>query len=395
MSDTTGVGGPKNTLGVASVGPDSGGLGADDRSRITGAADRARPGLQGEAAKIAAWDIPDSVKQMHDRQPVMTADEIVRRGIKPGAEGVRIDGKPVTTTQMYALSQQHGVEYALTQTRDPKTGKPTFRLYSGSQYSVSVPGTGNLVERAVAHTHPTPNGKEMHPSYKDMKAMQDRFQAKIDRGISPTGARERQVIVWGDKPGQATPVQSDIGKDPIKPSDKVKTRGQAIPPGRTPPGKSHHHNPRAKLEQGGSAWNQARQAGDDIARGVLTGNADEAARSARAAGLTDKAVRTTRGAAIASKAAGRVLLPVGVALDVHAVATSDDKVRTGTAKATAWGAAAGGAWGGAKVGAAVGAFGGPVGAAVGGVVGGIAGGLFGYFGGEYVGGQAVDAVRGN
>ena len=151
-------------------------------------------------------------------------------------------------------------------------------------------------------------------------------------------------------------------------------------------------NPR--LPQALQSYQASRLSGSQLAKEVLSGHADAAAKTARAIGANAGQVKWASRAATASKVVGRVAVPIGVGLDVAAVVTSNDKVRTGVAKASAWGTAFAGAKGGAALGASIGALGGPLGAAAGGVIGGLAGGIGGYFGGEWLGGKAVDSVRG-
>jgi hypothetical protein len=142
-----------------------------------------------------------------------------------------------------------------------------------------------------------------------------------------------------------------------------------------------------------SALAADRQVGSLVAKEVLSGNATSAAKAAEAAGMTPQLVEAASKAATVAKYAGRVLVPVGVAADAYQTVTSDDPVRTGISKASAWGGAFAGAKAGLLAGGGIGAFGGPVGAAVGGVAGAIGGGIAGYMGGEWAGGKIVDGIR--
>ena len=96
----------------------------------------------------------------------------------------------------------------------------------------------------------------------------------------------------------------------------------------------------------------------------------------------------------AARFLGRVAMPIGIAADVFEVANSQDKVKTGVEKASAWAGALGGAEAGGSIGATVGTFvGGPIGTVVGGAIGALGGGIAGYLGGEQVGDKAVDLGR--
>ena len=88
--------------------------------------------------------------------------------------------------------------------------------------------------------------------------------------------------------------------------------------------------------------------------------------------------------------AGRVLVVVGVAIDVVSIVQASKPMRRASQVVTAWA----GAWAGCEVvgagGAAVGTLASPLGTAVGGVGGCIIGGIAGYFGGSVVGGVVYD-----
>lgn len=116
----------------------------------------------------------------------------------------------------------------------------------------------------------------------------------------------------------------------------------------------------------------------------------EIAPSARAM----KAVNAVSHSSAVLRAAGKVAVPIGLAIDALSIGRSfhadGDKVGARTKVAVGgaaggWAGAAGGAWAGAQAGAVVGALGGPVGAAVGGVVGGVVGGIAGAIGGSSIG----------
>lgn len=97
-----------------------------------------------------------------------------------------------------------------------------------------------------------------------------------------------------------------------------------------------------------------------------------------------------RGGTLA-RGAGRSLAVVGVAMDVHKIATAENKVEASAQVAGGMAGAVAGAKGGAVVGATIGTFiGGPVGTAVGGFAGGLIGGAAGYWAGSKAGDFVYD-----
>ena len=88
--------------------------------------------------------------------------------------------------------------------------------------------------------------------------------------------------------------------------------------------------------------------------------------------------------------AGRVLLVVGVALDVVSIVQSDRPLRRASQVVAGWAAA----WAGCELvgagGAALGTLATPIGTAAGGVVGCVIGGIGGYYGGSVVAGDVYD-----
>ncbi|MEA0556454.1 phage tail tape measure protein [Lysinibacillus irui] len=104
-------------------------------------------------------------------------------------------------------------------------------------------------------------------------------------------------------------------------------------------------------------------------------------------------VTTSRGAGLmgrlgsAGKFIGKGFAPLGLALGAAEIYRSSDKVKTGAETAGGWA----GGLGGAKVGAAIGT---AIAPGVGTALGGLLGGAVGYFGGKWLGGKAVDTVRG-
>lgn len=102
---------------------------------------------------------------------------------------------------------------------------------------------------------------------------------------------------------------------------------------------------------------------------------------------------TSRGANImgrlgsAGKFIGKGFAPIGIAMGAIEIARSNDKIKTGAETAGGWA----GGLGGAKVGAAIGT---AIAPGIGTALGGLIGGAAGYFGGKWLGGKAVDTVRG-
>lgn len=108
-----------------------------------------------------------------------------------------------------------------------------------------------------------------------------------------------------------------------------------------------------------------------------------AAPVARTLGSMGKAAFSTLG-----KVASKAMLPLTVASEAISIYKSNDKVKATSESA---GGLAGGL-GGAKLGAAIGT---AIAPGVGTAIGGLLGGAVGYFGGKWLGGKAVDTVRGD
>lgn len=236
------VSGPNASPGAGPVGGagpagdvDGPRLSEDDRAVVREETLRSEVWRQTEAARIAGMDLPDSVQAVHAGQPVVTADELVAGDLRPDENGVRIDGRPLTTTEMFELSQQHGREYLLTMQRDPETGDRTYRLYGGTADSVRVPP--GLPERPVAHTHPNAWPGREFPSAADMWVAQSRYDRLREAGVPDERARERALIVHGPGPDGSTLYHSGPGKDPVD--------GPAIDLEQTAP--DHHGSGRGRV----------------------------------------------------------------------------------------------------------------------------------------------------
>lgn len=123
------------------------------------------------------------------------------------------------------------------------------------------------------------------------------------------------------------------------------------------------------------------------------GAATTVAPSATNATASAATATTSRGASImgrlgsAGKFIGKGFAPLGLAFGAAEIYRSSDKVKTGAETAGGWA----GGLGGAKVGAAIGT---AIAPGVGTAIGGLLGGAVGYFGGKWLGGKAVDTVRG-
>lgn len=123
------------------------------------------------------------------------------------------------------------------------------------------------------------------------------------------------------------------------------------------------------------------------------GAATTVAPSATTATSSAATATTSRGASImgrlgsAGKFIGKGFAPIGLAMGAIEIARSNDKIKTGAETAGGWA----GGLGGAKVGAAIGT---AVAPGIGTALGGLIGGAAGYFGGKWLGGKAVDTVRG-
>jgi hypothetical protein len=132
------------------------------------------------------------------------------------------------------------------------------------------------------------------------------------------------------------------------------------------------------------------------------GGAEGGAAKGAAGGAEGGAAGGAEGAAGAMRAAGKVLVPLGIAASAWQIGQGFHEdgnrigVHTGEAVsgvAGGWAGAWAGAEGGAAAGAAIGSIVPGVGTAVGGVVGGIVGGIAGGIGGNWVGEHAFDTVK--
>ena len=143
--------------------------------------------------------------------------ELVEQGAIPGAKGVILTGVRDTAElygDMFKLSQQNGIEYALTREGD------NLVLRSGSANKVSIPSHAE----PLAHTHPFDPATELpqaHPSRADVNVLNDRWTR------APNGPPPASDIIWGSGPDQVTRYHA-TGLDPIPDP----TKG-GLKPGRT------------------------------------------------------------------------------------------------------------------------------------------------------------------
>lgn len=122
-------------------------------------------------------------------------------------------------------------------------------------------------------------------------------------------------------------------------------------------------------------------------RGAATTPAPSATTASAATATTSRGAGLMGRLGSAGKFIGKGFAPLGLALGAAEIYRSSDKVKTGAETAGGWA----GGLGGAKVGAAIGT---AIAPGVGTALGGLLGGAVGYFGGKWLGGKAVDTVRG-
>ncbi len=136
--------------------------------------------------------------------------ELVQSDAVPGSKGVTLTDRVASPAELYSdmfkLSQQNGVEYALTKEGDDLV------LRSGAPDKVRVPSQAEV----LAHTHPFDPKTEMPqtmPSRADVNALNGRW------GRNPDSPRPSSDIVWGPEPDQVTQYHAtgiDKISDPTK-----------------------------------------------------------------------------------------------------------------------------------------------------------------------------------
>ncbi|AKJ27316.1 annexin [Caldimonas brevitalea] len=121
--------------------------------------------------------------------PRISMQELLARPLRPGREGVILTDDEIRLGDVYTLSSETGVEYALAIER--VEGREVFKLYSGDAWSSGVPQTGTH----IGHTHPNEVDGQQFPSRADMRSatnMVDRLRT-YDDGVEPP----EQFIIWG------------------------------------------------------------------------------------------------------------------------------------------------------------------------------------------------------
>jgi hypothetical protein len=131
--------------------------------------------------------------------------ELVQQGAVPGSEGVILTDRVADPSELYSgmfrLSQQNGVEYALTREDDELV------LRSGAPDKVAIPKQAE----SLAHTHPFDPETELPqtmPSRADVNVLNLRWN------VNPDGPRPSSDIIWGSGSDQVTRYHAS-GLDPI------------------------------------------------------------------------------------------------------------------------------------------------------------------------------------
>ena len=89
---------------------------------------------------------------------------------------------------LYHLTEQTGVEYALT--RETVNGERVFRLYSGGRNGVTTPGRPGI--RVIGHTHSSRIG---YPSPRDIAVINDKFVEALSSNPFAPVLHER--VIYG------------------------------------------------------------------------------------------------------------------------------------------------------------------------------------------------------
>jgi hypothetical protein len=169
--------------------------------------------VTGDASKADVFETsrmgniePPRTPGLGERAPI---SELVEQGAIPGAKGVVLTGvgNPAELYgDMFKLSQQNGIEYALTREGD------NLVLRSGSANKVAIPSHAE----PLAHTHPFDPATELPqalPSRADVNVLNDRWNR------APNGPPPASDIIWGSGPDQVTRYHAtglDLIPDPTK-----------------------------------------------------------------------------------------------------------------------------------------------------------------------------------
>lgn len=120
-----------------------------------------------------------------------TTAELLKTGAIPGQEGVILTQKVVKYSEIWKLSDNSGLEFALTK----ENGK--FILRGGGADRVNIPAG----VRPIAHTHP-PNvlGEiQPHQSIADINTLNKYWSQ------NPNAPRPKSVVIWGESAAERTP----------------------------------------------------------------------------------------------------------------------------------------------------------------------------------------------
>jgi hypothetical protein len=178
--------------------------------------------VTGDAGRADVFEAPSHMGNIEPpRTPGLgeraSISELVQQGAIPGTKGVVLTGVSDPAElygDMFRLSQQNGIEYALTREGD------NLVLRSGSANKVAIPSHAE----PLAHTHPFDPATELPqklPSRADVNVLNDRWNRV------PNGPPPASDIIWGSGPDQVTRYHA-TGLDPIPDP----TKG-GLKPGRT------------------------------------------------------------------------------------------------------------------------------------------------------------------
>ncbi len=123
---------------------------------------------------------------------VSTTSELLERGLVPGVEGVTLGQRTVVFSDLWKMSEMHGVEFALTK----EAG--AWRLYSGGVSRVPTPLGADT--RILAHTHP---GGTVGPSPGDWRALSANYDARL--AVNPRTIPYPSRVIHGPGVGDYTP----------------------------------------------------------------------------------------------------------------------------------------------------------------------------------------------
>ncbi len=117
--------------------------------------------------------------------------EIREGGLIPGRQGVTLTDRTVRFGDLYHLTEQTDIEYALS--RETVNSERIFRLYSGGRKTVTTPNRPGV--RVIGHTHP---GGDCYPSGADMRILNERFLEAVENNPFAPVPHERVVCGPGN-----------------------------------------------------------------------------------------------------------------------------------------------------------------------------------------------------